>query len=171
METNLQTLMYYLYEYEQNEDNLEAKEYLDDLMVGMIGYCNEILGHQLGISGGYKLLKLRCLMSYGKRDEYKRIFEAIDRELKDLFKYLKIVRSNTKKLQELNTYEALDLNYVLLIFCNRILSILNEYTDTIVKLNNKNSGMGERVFLGTEFDREAKENKECIEEVVKSLGK
>jgi len=166
----LQTLMYYLYEYEQNENNLEAKEYLDNLMVGMIGYCDEILKHRLGISMGYKILKLRTIMSFGKRDEYERIFNAIDRELKDLIYYLKIVRSNTKKLQELNTYEALDLNYVLLLFCDKILNILNGYTDTVVKLNNKNSGRENGTFLPVNFDSEAKENKETIEEVVKTLG-
>lgn len=167
--SELQTLMYYLYEYEQNENNIEAKEYLDNLMVNMIAYCNEVLRYKTGISMGYKILKFRTIISFGRRPEYDRIFAAIDREFADLIKYLKVVRTRTKKLQEIGSYEAIDMLYVLLIFCEKILNILDGYTDTIVKLNNKNNG-GESIFLPVNFDSEAKENKEAIDELVKSLG-
>ncbi len=169
--SDLQTLLYYLEEYEQNKDNTEATAYLDELMVNMIEYCSQIINSRVKISLGYKCLQLRTIISYGNREEYKRLFAAIYREFNDLIHYLYIVRSRTQRIQNADGYDGLDMVYMLLHLCNNILDILNEYVITVSQINDKNQGKENGVFLGTNFEEPAKTNKANITQIVKKMGK
>jgi len=60
---------------------------------------------------------------------------------------------------------------MLLHLCNNILDILNDYVITVSQINDKNKGLEEGIFLGSNFDAPAKENKDCIVKIVKQMGK